>query len=147
MKINVVRIVVELSGCVIMSTRGIPTSTNDINNVFGSTLVVTKDFLSNMQSSYKFAYRYIGNVTIDDSKDILSIFECLDIYPRQKRDKLTKFHIEFENGVRYFVNGKYELSRDAFEKVYKKEKDDKVCYIFYNKCCENLDGKCINLHE
>lgn len=137
----------QKSPTVISNSIDILNKINDINNVFGSTLIVTKDFLSNLQSSYKLMYRYIGNVGVDDSKDILSIFECLDIYPRQKRDKLTKCHIEFENAVRYYVNGKYELARDIFERVYKKEKDDKVCYIFYNKCCENLDGKCINLHE
>ena len=60
---------------------------------------------------------------------------------------LDKYHIEFENGVRAFVNGKYEQAKDIFETVYHKEKDDKVCYVYYNKCCENLGNKMLNLHE
>ena len=36
--------------------------------------------------------------------------------------------------------GKYSVAKDMFEKVYKAEKEDKVCYLYYNKCEEKLAG-------
>lgn len=73
-----------------------------------------------------------------DNKEYISIFESLDAYPRSKRDKLIKYKIDFEQGVRAYVNGRFNQSRDIFESVYKKEKDDKVCYVFYNKSVDKL---------
>lgn len=118
---------------------------DEFNNNFGSQMLFSKDFQSSLSSSQKSLYRYVGNIILESEN--YSIFECIDCYSRQKREKIARFCTEFENGVRYFTAGKLELAKDIFEKVYKKEKDDKVCYTFYNKCCENLDGKCINLHE
>ena len=60
---------------------------------------------------------------------------------------LKKFHTEFENGVRDYINGKFDQAKDIFEKVYKKEKDDKICYVYYNKCCESMGNHPLNLHE
>ena len=105
---------------------------DEFNKVFGSTLVFTKEALNNLQVHFKFLYRYIGNV--DNGN--LPIFECLDVYEKQKKDKLNKFHNQFEEGVRSYLCGRFNEAKNTFEKVYKQEKTDSVCYTYYNKCCE-----------
>lgn len=104
----------------------------EVNKSFGSLVTFSKETLNDLSSSIQINYRYIGDLKIND-KDYISIFESLDAYPRIKREKLIKNKIQFEQGVRAYVNGKFDKAKDIFEEVYKKEKDDKVCYVFYNK--------------
>ncbi len=107
----------------------------EVNKVFGSLITFSKSTLNDLSSSMNFNYRYIGNLMFDN-KEYIPIFESLDAYPRAKREKLIKYKIEFEQGVRAYVNGKFNQAKDIFESVYKKEKDDKVCFVFYNKSIE-----------
>ena len=138
---------IRKSPTVISNSVNVATKMEEINKTYGSIMLLSKETLNSLPSSYKFSYRYLGNLAINENADIVQIFECLDIYPRQKRERLNKYHIEFENGVRAFVNGKFEDAKKIFEKVYQKEKDDKPCYIYYNKCCENLGNRPIEFHE
>ena len=107
----------------------------EVNKVFGSLITFSKSTLNDLSANMNINYRYIGNLKFDD-KEYISIFESLDAYPRTKREKLIKHKVEFEQGVRAYVNGKFDQAKAIFEDVYKKEKDDKVCYVFYNKSCE-----------
>lgn len=107
----------------------------EVNKVFGSLVTFSKSTLNDLSANININYRYIGNLKFDD-KEYISIFESLDAYPRTKREKLIKHKVQFEQGVRAYVNGKFEQAKIIFEEVYKKEKDDKVCYVFYNKSNE-----------
>lgn len=104
----------------------------EINKVFGTLITFSKSTLNDLSSSLKINYRYIGNLQINE-KEYISAFESLDAYPRSKREKLIKHKMQFEQGVRAYVNGKFGQASKIFEEVYKAEKDDRVCYVFYNK--------------
>lgn len=107
----------------------------EVNKLFGSQVTFSKTTLNDLSANISINYRYIGNLKFDD-KEYISIFESLDAYPRIKREKLIKNKVLFEQGVRAYVNGKFEQAKSIFEEVYKKEKDDRVCYVFYNKANE-----------
>ena len=132
---------------IISNSVNIASKMDDINKVFGSCMIVSKHTLKELPSTYKFSYRYMANLSIVEPKEVIEVFECLDVYPKIKKDRLNKYHTEFENGVRAYINGKYEMAKNIFETVYHKEKDDKVCYVYYNKCCESLGNKVLNIHE
>ncbi len=104
----------------------------EINKVFGSLVTFSKSTLNDLSSNAKINYRYIGNIS-SGNKEFISVFESLDAYPRSKKEKLIKSKVKFEQGVRAYVNGKFSASAKIFEEVYKEEKDDRVCYVFYNK--------------
>ena len=112
----------------------------DINKTFGSNIIFSKNTLNALPSDYPLAYRFIGSLQIDNKGDLISIFESLECYDKAKRDKYLKNKQEFEQAVRYYYMGKFSVAKDMFEKVYKAEKEDKVCYLYYNKCEEKLAG-------
>ena len=118
---------------------------DEINETFGSVMLVTKNTLNTLPTTFKLAYRYIGEVDIEGTEQ--SVFECLEVFARQKREKLYKHHLEFENGVRAYQKGNFEQAKQIFEKVYRQEKDDKPCYVYFNKSTENLGRLPLNAHE
>ena len=130
----------------VFDSENICKSLDEINKNFGSSLIFTKDTLNNLPSFYKITYRYISNVKIQGDT-AMAVFECTDVYSKQKRYKLNKFAVQFENGVRSFLNGKFYEAKNIFETVYKAERDDKVCYTYYNKCCENLSKLSLGVNE
>ena len=105
---------------------------DEINKVFGSQITFSKSVLNDLSANLNINYRYIGNLQVNE-KEFISVFESLDAYPRTKREKLIKHKTQFEQGVRAYVNGKFAQSSKIFEELYRKVKDDKVCYVFYNK--------------
>ncbi len=134
----------QKSPTIISSSIDILGKIDEFNNTFGSSIVFTKDFLDTLPSK-SYLSRFVGELSLDNQS--YALFECLDCYERQNREKLVKMRGEFETGVRNYVAKNFLVAKDVFEKVHKKEKKDKVCYIYYNKCCENIDGGCINFHE
>lgn len=104
----------------------------EINKVFGSLVTFSKATLNDLSSNLNINYRYIGNLQANE-KEYVSVFESLDAYQKAKRDKLIKNKVQFEQAVRLYVNGKFSSAAKAFEAVYRNEKEDKVCYVFYNK--------------
>ncbi len=112
----------------------------EINKYFGSKIVFSKRTLNNLKINYPLSYRYIGSLTLDD-KEYMSMFECLDCYSKQKRDNLEKTKTIFEQAVRQFNLGKFCTAKDNFEKVLKTARDDKVSYMYFNKCETTLCGE------
>ncbi len=129
----------------VTNTLNIMAEIDKINQAFGTNMLITKNTLNFLPTSFKLSYRYVGEVEAQGITQ--SVFECLEVYERQKREKLVKHHLEFENGVRAFQNGNYLQAKKIFEKVYRQEKDDKPCYVYYNKSSENLGKLPLNVHE
>ena len=121
---------------IISDSQNLTEKMNEINRQFSSLIIFSKSTLNEI-SAFNINYRYIGNLTSDNG-DQVGIFESLEIYEKPKRDKLTKNKINFEQAVRAYFNGKYDQAKSLFEKVYRQEKNDKVCYTYYNKCCDKL---------
>ena len=119
------------------------TKMQDVNKKYGSVIVFSKSTLNAISQKVSVSYRYIGNIQIETNGEQIPIFESLLPYARQKREKLEKFRTEFEHGVRNYNNAKFEQAKDIFEQVYKHEKDDKVCYVYYNKSVEKLSSPAI----
>ena len=131
---------VRKSPTIISDTMDIATKMQEVNKKFGSTIIFSKETLNAVSSSLEFSYRYIGTVNISEKQLQIPIFESLNVYSRQKREKLEKYRTEFEEGVRKYNNAKFSEAKDIFEKVYKMEKDDKVCYVYYNKAVEKMSS-------
>lgn len=105
-----------------------------INKEFGSTIVFSKSTLNALPSSYPIAYRYVAVLNVEGSPNSMSVFENLEIYDKTLRNKLITNKAKFETGVKEFYSQNYQKAKTCFEEVYKKEKEDSVCYIYFNKC-------------
>ncbi|MEG1948387.1 MAG: adenylate/guanylate cyclase domain-containing protein [Clostridia bacterium] len=108
------------------------------NKDFGSKLIFSKNTLIALTSKYFFAYRYIGAILTQSKGELVGIYESLECYNKTKKDILSKYKNQFEQAVRAFGNNKFEEAKNMFQAVYKKEKEDKVCYMYFNKCLEKM---------
>lgn len=106
----------------------------EINKFLSTSIIFTKQSLSEMSTKYSFGYRYIGSVS--ENGACMALFESLEVYGKDKKDKLLKTKIAFENGVRSYNDRDYDEAKGFFAEVLKIVPDDKASYIYYNKSCE-----------
>ncbi|MBR2052922.1 MAG: hypothetical protein IJ959_02065, partial [Clostridia bacterium] len=70
-----------------------------------------------------------------------SLFESLECYPKKTREKLEEHKTIFEQGVRYFNLGKCHQAKEQFQKLLKYAREDKVAYMYFNKCEQAVCGE------
>lgn len=113
----------------------------EFNKEFGTSVVFSKATLNALPSSYPIAYRYVGLLNVNGSSNTITLFESLEHYEKEIRNKLLAFKNKFESAVKDYNLLKYDNALKTFEEIYKKQKQDNVCYIYYNKCQEKLKNR------
>lgn len=110
----------------------------DINKFMGTKIVFSKQTLNEIPEKYNLHYRYIGSLTLDGEETALPLFESLEIYPKDEKDKLVRLKNKFENGVRSYNDGQFKVALQTFQEVLKYLPNDKPSYIYFNKANEKL---------
>lgn len=110
----------------------------DINKFMGTKIVFSKQTLNEIPEKYNLHYRYIGSLTLDGEETTLPLFESLEIYPKDEKDKLVRLKNKFENGVRSYNDGQFKVALQTFQEVLKYLPNDKPSYIYFNKANEKL---------
>lgn len=128
------------SPTIISDTVNLASKMENINKFFHTKIIFSKRTLNSLRNEYPLSYRFIGTLTLED-KDYLSMFECLDCYDKKIREKLESVKVTFEQGVRYYNLGKYHNAKENFQIVLKRAREDKVAYMYYNKCEQKISGE------
>ncbi|MDD2445268.1 MAG: adenylate/guanylate cyclase domain-containing protein [Clostridia bacterium] len=114
---------------------------NDFNKYFGSKIIFSKRTLNSLKIDYPLSYRYVGTLSFEDDKEFVSLFESLDHHERKKRDKMENDKTQFEQAVRFFNLGKCHQAKEIFQTILKNTRGDKVAYMYYNRCEQDVCGE------
>jgi len=114
------------------------TKLEDINKFLHTKIIFTQSVLNEVPSKYRFNYRYLGSLSLDENNS-LPLFESMEIYPRDRREKLIHLKSKFELAVRKYNDGRYSESAREFEELLRLVPEDKPSYIYYNKALEKAN--------
>lgn len=107
----------------------------DLNKVFGTRVLMTKNFMAELDSNS--SYRYVGTINFDDLTSKLPLFESIDAYSAGKKIEMTKSLQNFETGVRLYEKGDFVGARRHFATCAKNDKTDSLCKFYLTKSLEN----------
>ena len=107
-----------------------------INDFLGSRLIFTEATLCELPTKYKLYYRYVGALKQESKKEKIGIFESLEVYGRDKREKLAQSKGEFERAVKDYEEGNYEGAKEGFSSILRAVPDDKISYVYFNSASE-----------
>lgn len=110
---------------------------DEVNKYFGTFVIFSKRTLNALPAGYNLSYRYIGNLKF--KQESLFVFEDLDVYDKLKKEKLLMKKSVFESAVRAFDENEIEKAKNLFASILKSIKEDKVSYVYYNRCLEKLE--------
>ena len=96
--------------------------------------IFTNSVIEDLPLNYRFKYRYIGGVDVLGKNMLL--FEDLEVYPREIRERLCKTKGDFERGIIEYERGDYKKASMIFENTLRLFPNDRASYIYYNKSKE-----------
>lgn len=99
--------------------------------------IFTKSLLDQLPLEYKFAYRFIGTINLENTRHFL--FQNLEVLPKDRQKILLKTKNTFEKGVELYQLGKWEGAINLFEKVLKFDSSDGCAYTYFNNCKDKID--------
>ncbi len=109
----------------------------EINFYIGTKILISKYVLNELPQKFEFDYRYTGVLSLENGVK-LPLFESLNCYPKNKKEKLKKLKNKFEEGVRAYNQKKYREAKELFEFVLHYASDDKPAFVYFNKASEKL---------
>jgi len=125
------------SPTIISDVVNLASKMQEINLYIGTKLLIAKSSLNELPQNFEFDYRYTGALSLDDGTQV-PLFESLNNYPKNKKEKLKKLKNKFESGVRAYNEKNYAEAKEIFEFVLHYVADDKPSYVYYNKTLEKL---------
>lgn len=108
----------------------------NLNKVFSTRVLMTKQFLSNLKNTNNF--KYVGTISFDDITSKVPIFESLDAYQDSLRLTLQKTVSEFESGVRFYEQGEYDKAKKYFLLCLKQNEDDNLAKLYLSKTVQAM---------
>lgn len=125
------------SPTIISDAVNLASKMEEINLYIGTKLLISKQSLNDLPQNFEFDYRYTGALSLDDGGQI-PLFESLNYYPKNKKEKLKKLKNKFEEAVRTYNDKDYENAKEIFSYILHYVPDDKPSFVYFNKCCEKL---------
>ena len=93
--------------------------------------IFTKNIIDELPLNYRFKYRYVGNISKKD-KDIY-LFEDLESYSKDVKEKLFRTKGCFEKGIIEYEKGEYHKASVLFEEALREYSADRASYVYYSK--------------
>ena len=127
------------SPTIISDVVNLASKMEEINMFIGTKIIFSKETLNDLPQNFNLQYRYIGVLNVDSQTGALPLFESLEYYNRNMKDRLTRLKNKFENGVRAYMEGDFKKAKEIFEDILKYAPSDTPSYVYYNKACEKLE--------
>lgn len=108
---------------------------DEIAKITSSIVVFTKRTLDQLPLNYKFAYRYIGSLSLGEKQ---LLFEDLEVCSKDKAKLYLKTKSIFEKGVMFYTSGEYEKAMQYLEEAVKSNPNDDCAYLYFNRCKEKI---------
>ncbi len=125
------------SPTIISDVVNLASKMEEINLFIGTKLLIAKTALNELPQNFEFDYRYMGALSLEDGSQV-PLFESLNHYPKNKKEKLKKLKNRFEAGVRAYNEKNYQQAKEDFEFVLHYVADDKPAFVYFNKAVEKL---------
>lgn len=123
----------RMNATIISDSVNIASYLERVNKKLGTQVLFTKDTLDKLGIKSKINYRYVGTMPIAEGKvESVSIFECLDVYEKEKLNNLKQTRIYFESALRSYESGGSK-AKELLKKCLEVEPTDAVAKMYFKK--------------
>lgn len=105
-----------------------------LTKFYFATLLVSGATYTRMGTSGIFAHRYLGPVQVPGRSEVIAVYECLDAYSENKREKLVSVQDIFGTAVAAYIKGQWAEAGAIFDECIRQCPDDKVSLAFSARC-------------
>jgi class 3 adenylate cyclase len=100
---------------------------------FGSILVVSNAAVSRLTNPETFSLRSLGNVQVQGRNEVLQVYDCLNCYPDELRERLEKMKGRFEEARTAWTAGDFAAATAGFSECLRICPEDPVSRRFLGR--------------
>ena len=127
----------RMEGTVISDNVNIASRMEGLTKAYNAEIVISENVLQKIGSSENFNYRFLDKVKVKGKSQPISVYEVFS----EMVNPITKLKIDtkadFELGIFYYQEKRFDEALKFFTKVYKMNESDKASIIYINRC-ENM---------
>ncbi len=128
----------RLEGTVISDTVNLASRIETLTKIYGSRIAVSETTILEIKPEQKFHFRFLDRVTVKGKTKPVGIYEIIDGDEPKTRDLKLNTMEDYMSAVKAFHEKRYADSRNAFERVLKKNPTDKPSLIYKSRLAEAL---------
>jgi len=105
-------------------------------------MLISADLMQEIpENELTFNYRYLGMVNPAGSREVIGIFEILDVLPDDIQKRRLETRDVFESAVRNFLTQNYPVSVERFKEVTDSDPGDESAKLFYKEAKSRMEGR------
>ena len=118
----------RMDGTVISDSVNLASRLEGLTKTFGSNIIISENVLNRVKNEIEIQYRFLGIVFVKGKSISVTIYDIFSYDAPEIIAKKRQIKKDFEEGVRYFEEQKYDEARFSFEgclKIYPEDKATK----------------------
>ncbi|MFD2331944.1 HAMP domain-containing protein [Cohnella sp. GCM10020058] len=112
------------------------TMLEQISELVGCCIVVTRDYYEQLRSPERFMHRSLGRIRLESSDEAMELIDVFEGDPEQQRAAKERTKVLFERGLALCQAGRFYDARETFVEVIKQNRMDKAAKLYFYLCDE-----------
>ncbi|MCB1180184.1 MAG: GAF domain-containing protein, partial [Leptospiraceae bacterium] len=101
-----------------------------LTKYYGVPLIVSENVYAGMINKEVYTFRYLDNVIVKGRKTSVRIYEVLEVYDREEKEKKLEVLEDYKKAIYLYLAGKLKESLVIFQRLEKKDPDDAIMQLY-----------------
>ncbi len=124
----------RMDSTVISDAVNLASRIEGLTKIYGTPLLITQQTYRRLTNISQYKIRLIDRVTVKGKKKAVTVYEIFNADSPISIELKSKTQADFERGIWYFQNERFEDALKCFEKVLQVNETDKAAQIYFSNC-------------
>ncbi|MEM6714298.1 MAG: adenylate/guanylate cyclase domain-containing protein, partial [Cyanobacteria bacterium P01_C01_bin.147] len=125
----------RMDSTAISDTVNVASRIERMTRIYSANLLISNHTFLELSDSNQYAMRIIDRVQVKGKVAFVSVYEVFDPDPPEQREGKLKSRTDFETGLAFFYQQRFEEARQRFQGCLEICPTDKVARSYYERCC------------
>jgi two-component system sensor histidine kinase ChiS len=128
----------RMDGTVISDAVNLASRLEGLTSRYGSSIIISENVLKSIDNPENYHFRFLEKTTVKGKNVPVSVYEVFDCDDEELINLKNLLKNDFEKGVRYFSEEKYNEAKIIFSAIISKNPKDKAAEYFYSQIINKL---------